>query len=421
MTYQECADRGLTNYGPVTGRRWIGEFYANLYVCQAPAPLASDQESNVDPVLTYQECADRGLTNYGPVTGQRWMGYFHANLYRCQAPSPPHIMLRVVFVPERWMSFDDLGGWLYAVPQRESESLRYYEAAIWGQTGTVHLYAFPDEYDPMMGWDLDAPSDQKIANREQYTVRVHHGLPEEGHEDRSAYLRDVFEDFADLLVERHPNSEHHLLYSGHGAPGGYLFEKQLERDDADAFLSTWTGLLGRPLGVIDMSGPCNKAGYDDLSNFCKHSRYYLASDLPNGGYSLEELTEEQLYETEGVLQYHRLFASSETLREALMGRVDLRRISYEYTRNALTQTRWAQATYLYSCSAFENFRAAFEAFVEGTAVQWEFDLFALMLASGAPDELLEKFRSVIVHSADNRDFFEWSVVANGMISPLGLP
>ncbi|MCY4114597.1 MAG: hypothetical protein OXG33_11790 [Chloroflexi bacterium] len=41
-----------------------------------------------------------------------------------------------------------------------------------------------------------------------------------------------------------------------------------------------------------------------------------------------------------------------------------------------------------------------------------------MKAYSAPPGLLEKFQNVIVHAVDNRDFFEWSFPANGMISPL---
>ncbi len=368
--------------------------------------------------LTFRQCTDRGLTDYGEVTGRRWIGDFYADLYVCLAPaSQSHIILRVVSVTEDWVPFDTLLGWTEAVTQRESETLRYYEAAIWEQTGTVHLYAFPNDFDPWSVWE--APPEDKIAYREQHALRVHRGLPEKGHDDRSAYLREAFEDFAGILVERHPEAEHHLLYSGHGAPGGYLFERQLRPDDADAFLAMWTGLLGRPLGVIDMSGPCNKGSYDDLLKFCKHSRYYLASDLPNGGYSFDEWTIEKYSETDSESQYHRLFASFDTLEEALIARVDLRRKSYEYARENLTQKRWAQATYLYSCSAFRDFSAAFEAFVEERAIQWgPYDLYELLLANSAPGPVLEQFRKTLTYSADNRDFFEWGVSSNGMISPL---
>ena len=40
-----------------------------------------------------------------------------------------------------------------------------------------------------------------------------------------------------------------------------------------------------------------------------------------------------------------------------------------------------------------------------------------MTDNGAAPTLIEQFSKVIVHKADNRDFFEWSVVRNGMLMP----
>lgn len=40
-----------------------------------------------------------------------------------------------------------------------------------------------------------------------------------------------------------------------------------------------------------------------------------------------------------------------------------------------------------------------------------------MTDNGAAPTLIEQFSKVIVHQADNKDFFEWSVVRNGMLMP----
>ena len=340
------------------------------------------------------------------------------------APAPshsmqPHVFLRTVLVTEDWVPFSKLDGWTQAAPQKESATLRFYEAAIWEETDSVHLYAFPNDYDPYYGVFGDVAEDDVIAYREQYALSVHTGLPEELSDERSDFLRSAFEDFAQLLVERHPQAEHHFMFSGHGGPGGDLFAKQMTNSHADAFLASWTRLLGRPLGVIDMGGPCNKGGYEDLANFCKHALYYVASDLPNGGYSMDDWTPEKHWETSEAKHYHRILASNDTLEEALIERVDLRRKHYEYSRDNQTQDRWPQANYVYSCVAFRDFSAAFESFLDETAIPYPlYDLYELMLAYSAPPGLLQKFQNVIVHAADNRDFFEWSIPANGMISPM---
>ena len=330
-------------------------------------------------------------------------------------------MLRVVQVTEDWIPFSDAGGWTRAVPQKGSDVLRYYEAAIWEETDSVHLYAFPNDYDGE-GLGEDVPDADVIAYREQYAISVHSDMPEAWGDRRSDFLRIAFEDFVSRLVELHPEADHHLMYSGHGGPGGALFAGQLKHDDADAFLATWTRLLGKPLGVIDMGGPCNKGAYEDLANFCRHASYYVASDLPNGGYSEDEWTWEKALETDPETQYHRLLASNETLEEALIERVELRRKRYEYSMNNQIRDQVEQANYVYSCARFKDFSEAFELFVDVTTIQapvYDYDLYQLMLDYRAPPALLDRFRDVFVHGVDNRDFFEWKVTANGILSPSG--
>ena len=334
----------------------------------------------------------------------------------------PHVILRVVLVhddPYGWR-YSSPGGWTEAAVQKESETLRYYEAAIWEETGAVHLYAFPNDYDAFYGAFDALPAEDVIAYREQYAVSVRSGLPEAYTDERSRFLQDVFAGFAGLLVERHPDAEHHLMYNGHGGPGGALFEGQMQTADADAFLGTWAGLLGRPLGVVDMGGPCNKGGYADLATFCKHARYYVASDLANGGYDLDDWTVEKYFETDAETQYHRLLSEHGTLEAALIERVDLRRLNYEYARESQTRDEVFQASYLYSCPAFNEFSTAFESFVAGATLAQPvpYDLYELLVDADASPSLLERFRSVFVHGVDNRDFFDWGVTANGMISPL---
>ncbi len=85
MTFRQCTDQGLTNYGRKTGQRWVEDFYANLYQCTAPTTRAADWGSG----LTFRECRNQGFTVYGPKTGQRWVGDFYANLYHCTAPLKP--------------------------------------------------------------------------------------------------------------------------------------------------------------------------------------------------------------------------------------------------------------------------------------------------------------------------------------------
>ena len=339
-----------------------------------------------------------------------------------------HVILRVVRVTPDWVPYASTDGWTQAVEIRQSEHVKYFEVAIWEETSSVHLYEFGNDYDASYGSVYDAVADKwiersdedMIAYRERFAKRVHGDMPPAYTPERSEFLRRAFRDVASYLVERFPDSEHHLMYSGHGGPGGRLFELQLSYRDANALLGYWRAALSRPLGVIDMGGPCNKGGFSDLENFCRHARYFVASDLPNGGYDFDDWTIEKYDETNPETQYHRLFGESASLEGALRARIDLKRKAYEYSRNDMVAGKVEQANYLYSCSGFENFRGDFRSFLAGTGAQYDTgdDLYRFMLDHGADAALVERFDHVILHRADNKDFFEWELVANGMLMPV---
>ena len=325
-----------------------------------------------------------------------------------------NIILRVVRVTTDWMPYASWGGWPAAALPKESAALKYFEAAIWEETASVHLYEFDNNFNPR----YDAGTDSaRIAYREDYVVRKHTGMPSNSI-TREDFLKSAFVDFASYIVERFPDSDHHLLYSGHGGPGGRLFEGLLSQDKAAEFLGTWRRLLGRRLGVIDMGGPCNKGGFSDLENFCDHARYYIASDLPNGGYTFDNWTGEKWDEVNVERQYHTLFDTHGTLEEALVARIELKRKRYEYSRRDMIANKVEQGNYLYSCANMKsefgwNVGLFFEQ--SGGVYDYGLDLWEYLKVNDAPKPLLEMFDQAIIHDANNRDFFAWEEVANGIM------
>lgn len=335
-------------------------------------------------------------------------------------PSRRHnVILRVVHVTTDWMPYASWSGWVHAVEPKESAALKYFEAAIWDETASVHLYEFDNDFDPRPGTDSEM-----IAYREQYAVRKHTGMPR-GYGARQNFVKAAFADFARYIADRFPDSDHHLLYSGHGGPGGRLFGGMLSREGAAEFLGTWREALGRRLGVIDMGGPCNKGGLSDLETFCTHARYYIASDLPNGGYSMDDAVAERWDrwaerwdEVNTERQYHSLFARHRDLEDALVGRIDLKRKRYEYSRGDMTANKVEQANYLYSCANMKSeFGWNVQLFVEqsGGTYGYGVDLLQYLTDNDAPESLLEMFDRTIIHQADNRDFFAWEELANGIM------
>lgn len=347
-----------------------------------------------------------------------------------QAPLQTHdrhnVMLRAVLVNETWTPFveEGSGGWATGVPLKESPNLKYVEAVLWEDTRAVHVYEFDSSFDPEAGFNEDLTPAEYTDYRESYRVLAYPGMPlpppgENSSPEVSRFLRETFEDITSWLVSRYPDSEHHLNYHGHGAAGGRLLEYRMMYDDVNEFLAHWTGELGRPLGVVDMGGPCNKAGYEDVTNFCGFAQYYVASDMPQGGYVFDEWTREKYQETSSELQYHRLFAESEDLLPVVEGRIDLNRAAYEYSRNDMVAKQWPQGIYLHSCSAFEPFADRFIPFARRHGVPLDFgtDVLDYLETNGAGPDLIEAFRRVVIHQVDNRDFFDWAENRNGMTMP----
>ena len=159
-------------------------------------------------------------------------------------------------------------------------------------------------------------------------------------------------------------------------------------------LAHWTSELGSRLGVIDMGGPCNKGSFADLENFCSYSRYYIASDLPNGGFLLDDWTIDKYNSSNPDIQYHRLFSDSSDLREALIGRIDLAQRLYDDARQNMINSKIEQANYLYSCKEFSDFRVAFRTFLRNTNAGYDLsdDLYMFMIRHNASEELLQDFR-----------------------------
>ncbi|MEA2029949.1 MAG: hypothetical protein U9N49_13395 [Campylobacterota bacterium] len=327
-------------------------------------------------------------------------------------------MLRVVRVTEDWMPYTSTSGWTQAAPTKESSNLKYYEAAIWEETASVHLYAFDNDYDPGYSYSSDNLTDkQKIDYREANMVMKFENMPDVNEwEARSTFLKNAFIEFANYLVEKHPNSDHHLEFNGHGGPGGRLFAAMLQYDDASALLAHWSSALGHNLGVIDMGGPCDKSGYLDLLNFCQYADYYIASDLPNGGYTMDVWTIEKYHETDPDYQYHTLFATSKNLQDVLSRRIDLKRKAYEYSKNDMIANKTEQANYLYNCQSFNTFAQGFSKFMEGKSnYSYYDDILNYLKLNSASEQLIQKYNATIIHSSTNRDFFDWEVENNGML------
>lgn len=399
------------------------------------------------------------------------------------------VMVRGVYVTPEWMKFDSgLSGWDRAASIKKSDRATYLDVAIWEEIGAIHFYEFPNEYldNMLMGrhsekydllpnwyacdiplstdsyWDRsnesileatvlaarklglpDTSTIDEIENeceawvardltdyRESFAILKVANMPSKSaRTDRSVFLKQAIIKFLKIVVPRFPNSEYSLTYSGHGGPGGALFEGILSPQHSYDVLKTWRYLIGKNLAFIDMGGPCNKAGFSDLSIFCPFANYYIASDLPNGGYSFDDWTVEQYVSTDADTQWHNIFSTSNSLLEAMKKRIDLKRQRYLYAVNDMTTNKTEQANYLFSCAAFNLFSPKYAQAVKEAAGSFygtlsnsklgdngHYDLMESVEATGN-GSLIEALNQVRIYQADNRDFFEWEGKRNGISTP----
>ena len=319
------------------------------------------------------------------------------------------VMLRVVKVTPDWIPYASTDGWTQSVSVKESNKLKYFEVAIWEETSSVHLYEFPNDYDPFYG---QGKTDQeKIDYREQFALKVFSNMPIERNA-KSGFLKSAFLSFLNIITVRYPQSSHALSYSGHGGPGGALFAGVLAPKHSQDILSYWANKIQSKLAFIDMGGPCNKGGYNDLNAFCPFTEYYIASDLPNGGYTMDDWTIEKYNETNPDYRYHDLIANNNTLLQVLEKRIALKRKAYEYSRVNMIQNKIEQANYLYSCESFKKLYDKVEPIK--SSFQSYSDLRNILVGYG--NSYVTAFDSTLARKANNRDFFSWELIANGMLT-----
>jgi hypothetical protein len=130
----------------------------------------------------------------------------------------------------------------------------------------------------------------------------------------------------------------------------------------------------------------------------------------------DEWTEEKYDETNVELQYHNLFSNKSNLKDVLIGRIDLKRKAYEYSINNMIENKVEQGNYLYSCSSYNDFKPEFEDFISGrNDYTITDDLLNYLQRNNAPKEIISKFHNIILYSADNKDFFTWEIISNGLL------
>ena len=256
-----------------------------------------------------------------------------------------YVVLRVV---RAWYPFEtDRGGWPAAVPMKVDSGFRLFEAAIWPDRNAVHLYAFPKAFDPNTAtW----------TEREEYAISEVEELPVDS-ADLSEALRLAFEEFFEIILQRHPLAAFGLSYAGHGTATGALFENSISIKDAHRLMQSWVSSYGGKIEFIDFGGNCVEGQLSTLVNFSPFANYIIASDLNVGGYEMDAWTIEKWNEVSSTVQLGLRLRPGKSVLDAWKEITDLRRRRWEYSRESMVSRRIPQSTAVFDSAAFSQFVA----------------------------------------------------------------
>jgi hypothetical protein len=299
---------------------------------------------------------------------------------------------------------------------RVTDAYRLYCFQIHEDTGTLILFA-PDN-----NWEAVAHElrDQSAfeRHRDEHVLERFENMPEydgtwRSHEKRSKFIADAFVTFFDKLAKLHPDSEFGLSFRGHGSGGGELMEYRILPDDAFDMLKSWNRSLGRKLLSIDMSWPCKKGSFSDLVNFSPFTKYYLATDLNNGGYTMDEWTHEKYKECNPPIWLE--LGDGKPYLDYVGEELQRERQNYEYSRRNMIKDKVMQSRTCFDSEKFLRFADAFQSVWVSDEKRGSVDVKEYLETQVEDNErLLQLFNDCIVGTVNNKDFFEWSREANGM-------
>ena len=298
---------------------------------------------------------------------------------------------------------------------RVTDDYRYYNFQLHEDTGTLILFA-PDN-----DWEKHARGmgqRQFEKFRDEYILVKFENMPEfdgtqQSHEKRSKFIADAFEVFFDKLVELHPNSEFGFQFRGHGSGGGGLMGYRILPGDVFNMLKSWNRSLGRKLLNIDMSWPCKKGSFSDLVNFSPFTKYYLATDLNQGGFSMDNWTYEKYKECNPPLWLE--FGDGKPYLDYVNNELERDRRMYLYSKKNMVEKKIRQSLTCFDCEKFIEFAESFHDSWKYTNSYGSVDVRQYIREHVVDNKkLLQLYDDCIVGTVNNKDFFEWSKEANGM-------
>jgi hypothetical protein len=322
-------------------------------------------------------------------------------------------LLRVV---NHYVPFHELS-WELAAEVKESESFRWFEAAIFHfheeeKASAVHLYKFDDTFYPWMWGHVE--SEEWIAHRESYRLYKMDIPPGLEREESSRLIAKAFIDIFTIMILDTPSQHYGLRYAGHSSMTGGLFENEITPYDAQWLFENVTAMLGRKIDFLDMSHNCAEGRMNVLTNFYPYFDYLLASDLLVGGYEMND--GDDYFTVELDYNYPQIISEEKTLVENLSGVLDLVHLRWVMSDIDMIERSVMQSLSLFDLAYYETMAlVTYQALaIKPDPANYDYDLLGYIRSFDDHNEMENQFFSLRIDHRDNKDFFDWGYDMYGL-------
>lgn len=314
--------------------------------------------------------------------------------------------LTLLNVVKTWHGEDETS-WERHISIKETNNYVVYEAAIWDDY--VCLYKFGTEFD---SFKLDGQDyrDQFLVSR----YEISGGRDSvEGSKDIAEAFKDIFR----IMIEESPAKHYGIKCTGHGSGEGYMFTSTMKPNDVQEFLTYAKDLLGRNIDFYDMSTNCNQGSVGMMNAFYPYFDYVLASELPVGGYGIDEEHKKDFINVFDFYKYPEIFSEDITLEEKLIELVNLKRKSWEYALKDMTSDETKQSLSLLKMDEYKPLLNMVRDEVKDKNIDdigYNQD-FKTIIDNFNNYEIMDRYERLIVLRETNKDFFNWDENTDALV------
>lgn len=308
--------------------------------------------------------------------------------------------LTVISVFNSWLDYKENSWERYNIV-KENDTVQILEICIWNiDEPRISLYKFDKTFNPRLAYGGDA----WVKHRESFNV-----LDVEISEMTSSNVLWAFKEIIKKAVAIAPAKHYGLLYRGHGLTSGGLFEYKLDKPDSETFLDYFCKEIGKKIDFLDWSTTCQAGSYENVKSQYQYADYILASDLDRGGFAADGTAADGSDVKHYPTIIEKFFSPTKSIRQSLVDMIGYVMPFWECptSKNAMIQGSVRQSISIYDCSKFYTL----DKYVNLGNTEYVGDVLRYIRQNYSYRvNLFDDFRFYYI---SNKDFFNWSVEANG--------